>query len=97
MTHCKFDLIMWRKGSTYYSCKLFHENACIFCEECCGILLTMEVDTNVRNMAADLQDIAWLHGHSVKSLSRRGLVERDGVMYNSMTPVRTTLPAASQA
>ena len=32
----------------------------------------MDADTNVRNMATDLQDTALLDGHPVKYLSRRG-------------------------
>ena len=55
---------------------MFEKNAGVFCEECYGIiheLLAMDADTNVRNMAADLQDITLLIGHPVKCLSRRGL------------------------
>ena len=49
-----------------------------FCEECCGIpheLLATGADTDVRNMAADLQNIALLDGHPVNYLSRRSLVQ----------------------
>ena len=34
----------------------------------------MDADTNVRNMATDLQHNALLDGHPVKYLSRRGLI-----------------------
>ena len=43
--------------------KLCNKNACLFCEECSGILhefLTMDADTNVRRMATDLQYTALL-------------------------------------
>ena len=38
----------------------------------------MDADTNVRNMATDLQDIALLDGHPVKYLSSRGTVQNFG-------------------
>ena len=38
-------------------------------------LLAMDADTNVRNMATDLQDISLLDIHPVKYLSRRSLVQ----------------------
>ena len=41
-------------------------------------LLATVADTNVRNMATDLQDIALLDGHPVKYLSRRSLVQNLG-------------------
>ena len=43
--------------------KLLDNNACLFCEDNSGVLhefLTMDADTNVRIMAADLQDTALL-------------------------------------
>ena len=43
--------------------KSLDNNACLFCEERSGILhefVTMDADTNVRNMATDLQDTALL-------------------------------------
>lgn len=43
--------------------KLIDKNTCLFCEERSGFLhefLTMDADTNVRNIATDLQDTALL-------------------------------------
>ena len=56
------------------ACIFFDNNAYVFCEECCSIFheLTMDADTNIRNVATDLQDCFAIQ----LNLCRRGLVHR---------------------
>ena len=63
MTRLTLRLFVVKEKRACSTRKLFDKNACLFCEEHSGILhefRTMDADTNVRNMATDLQDTTLL-------------------------------------